>query len=143
MLSIILKNKKTIIIGILILMVSVAVYSFTIKKKLVPAIVPNDDVSSHPTQEQRDKANAIARALFTAMDGFEINPWTRDVSAFQNLSSSSDQVFVLAYNRYNELYEGEDKGSLRQWLKDESYIKEHEDLVYNTILPRMDRLNLK
>lgn len=143
MIKLLAKHKKSILISLGLIILVAIIWVWLSKDKIAQVDVPSDDPNQLPSETEITNANQIARALFTVMDGFNINPWGKDMEAYKALVSASDKVFVLAYNRFNELYGMAGKGTLRDWMKDEGYIKEDEDFVYNVIFPRMDRLNLK
>ena len=137
-----IKHKKIIGIALVLIVISVLAWRLWPSSKLPQADVPNDNPNNDPTPEELSEANKIARALYTALDGFELIPWTRDISAFEKMAALSDRVFVLSYNRFNELYGSQGNGTLRQWIKDDGWAPDDEKFILDIVFPRMDRLNL-
>jgi len=141
MLAVFLKYKKQIIISIIALIVIVLAYTWYKKTRLTTADVPNDEPGATPTQAEIDKANELARALYTNLDGVT-NPFSRNMQPYKNLMQASDKIFVMTYNRFNTLYQMAGKGTLREWLKTDWFTQNDWEYITDTIFPRMDKLNL-
>jgi hypothetical protein len=140
-LSILIKHKKLILIIIGVLMFGVMAYKLYGRAKIAQVPVPDDDVNNTVTDNEREKANEIARALYDNMDGVS-SIWWRSMQVFKDYAKQSDKVFVLIYNRFNELYGMANKGTLREWIKSDAFSSNDWKFIEEIIFPRMDRLNL-
>lgn len=142
MLSLILKFKKPIIIVVLMLTGALLIWYFS-KRKAVIADVPNDTLDGKPTQAENDQANAIARALWDSFENYGVmNFWYRPLRPFEDFAAVSDRVFVLVYNRFNQLYSMSGNGTLREWFNNDAFSKNDWEYIENTLFSRMNRLNL-
>ncbi|NPD47491.1 hypothetical protein [Lentimicrobium sp. S6] len=142
MLSILLKFKKPIIIAVLLL-TGVVIFWYYSKRKVITADVPNDNPNNEPTQIELDQANLIARSLYSSFDNYGImNFWYRPMDPFEDFAAVSDKVFVLSYNRFNQLYGMSGNGTLREWFNNDAFSSNDWEYIENTLFPRMDRLNL-
>ncbi len=138
--GILLKNKKAIGLILGLILLAILVWKFWPSTKLPQADVPDDKPNGQATEAEKVKANETARALFTDMDGFA---WNRNFEVYKDFAALSDTIFVLVYNRFNELYAKEDEGTLREWLDSELYGNQmFRAIIHKVIVPRMDRLNL-
>lgn len=146
---------------IAILVIIAVVYFYTKARKRVKYLnkpVPVDfilyDANGQPTtvsltQEQVDEVKFIAAGLYIDMDGVSNLLTGRDAVPYERLASASDTIFVAVYNYFNTMVADEGEGTLRTWIEDENYSwtdnawnQDTYTLVENTILPRMERLQL-
>lgn len=86
--------------------------------------------------------NAIARRLFSSMDGGFT--WFQDngrIAAFNAYKALNDDEFIEVYNLFNNIAESSNAGTLRKWLNDEIIYGELAT-IRDSIIQRMDLLNL-
>ena len=138
-LGILLKNKKLIAVFLVVIVVAILAWRLWPSSKLPQADVPSDNANAEPTPEEHNAANEMARALYADMDGFSIN---HDTDLYRDFAQMSDKLFVLTYNRFNALYEEQDNGTLREYMKVDWFGSTIWETISNIIFPRMDRLNL-
>ena len=138
-----LKHKKKIIIGIAVLVMFILAWSFFKKDKIAVVAVPEDDINDEPNTTESEKANELARAMFSNFENYNaFNFWYRPLDPFKEYVKVSDKVFVMTYNRFNELYGSQGNGSLREWLHDDAFSANDWEFIETILFPRMDRLNL-
>ena len=143
MIGALLKYKKVIIISVIALVLLVMVWSFFKKDKIELAPVPEDDINDLPSESEIEKANELARAMYSNFENYNsLSFWYRPMKPFEEFLKVSDRVFVMAYNRFNALYGSAGKGSLREWMHDEAFSDNDWKFIETLLFPRMDRLNL-
>ena len=158
---------KPLLITASICVVVIIIYAYIQKRKVVKdkfdylnAPVPTDfityDANGEATtvnlsDEDAAKVSDIVIRLYEDMVGMQIIFLDqRDTEVYEELSSSSDTIFVAVNNHFNNQFINEGHGTLRNWLSDEyfsindwSISSTIYSVVNNSIIPRMGRLNLK
>lgn len=143
-------NWKWVIIGALIIALILYIY-FTGKAagkrgKAVVIDLPKDipgAVTTPTTQTGTITATAgdirrISTALFDEMDGFNYSG--HDYTPYEEWARLSDTGFVSVYNDFNGMNFNKGEGTLKDWLKNETFV--FGSIVDEVIFPRMARLNL-
>lgn len=132
-----------VVVGILVFVYFVGRRSAKMKIEQVP--LPSDQPGGTIlTPQDNSKVRLIAQQLHDDMKGFNL---THESKPYEDLLASNDSIFVAVYNDFNNLFASENKGTLRDWLKDEwsaskFWIPAYSVLV-ESIINRMDRLNLR
>ncbi len=149
---------KIVQIVIVLVVLSLIVYfMFLRKSKPYSAPVPKDDPTGTGSHNNDNEIKRIASALHKEIVG--VNIWTRKLKPYQDFANLSDTDFVKVYNEYNALYQNEDNETLYEAIDNEmtawggiidgieiweqSEPSQVRALVNSSILPRMERLNLK
>jgi len=137
----ILKHKKVILIIAVLIVITGFAFWYRSKSKIDIVEVPEDNVNDQPSETETEKANELARAMFSNFENYNaFNFWYRPFEPFKEFIKVSDKVFVMTYNRFNTLYSG--NGSLREWFNDDAFSKNDWEFIETIVFPRMDRLNL-
>lgn len=153
---------KNLIIAIVITMVVLAIVYWMGKRKatITPTVVPLPTQNGQISQTDAEYVREMAQDLYEDMKGANYN---RDIELFREYAGLNDQLFVSVYNDFNTLYEGQGKGTLKEWIEKEWIITgnsmvsffvggiftgswlQSEDFadLQETILDRMDSLNLE
>ncbi len=99
------------------------------------------------TETESNNIRRISQRLFRDMDSYMVSVGLkeRDVEAYKQLLALSNTEFVGVYNDFGDLYYDKDKGTLKQWVFDESfsYTWGASGDLRETILEKMETLNLK
>ncbi len=98
------------------------------------------------TAAESENIRRLSQRLYRDMDSYMVSAGlkARDIEAYKQLLGMSDTEFVGVYNDFNDLYLKEEKGTLTQWIYDESFtftLGASGDLR-DTILEKMEKLNL-
>lgn len=125
------------------LILLVVFFWYRSKGKIEVAQVPMDNINDQASEAEQEKANELARAMYTNFESYNaFNFWYRPLEPFEEFVRVSDKVFVMVYNRFNQLYGMTGNGSLREWFNDEAFSKNDWEFIETIVFPRMDRLNL-
>ncbi len=117
-----LKNKKNLFIGggivLLIVILIIVIVVIARKKKIEKVPLPKEtDWGRSLSDVEEAQVVRLTDALYQDMKGWNLGG--HDKSIYQELSSTSDKVFVAVANYFGEKYgDGE---SLAQWIKDEAF----------------------
>lgn len=141
------KNAIYAVVAVVVIGLLVFIYFIgrrTAKMKIEQVPIPDDQPGgSVLTPQDNSKVRSISQSLHDDMKGLNITHQTDPYEAFL---AANDSVFVAVYNDFNNLFSGENKGTLRDWIKDEFsaswWIPAYQVLI-NSIISRMDRLNLR
>lgn len=132
-------ETKHIFIALAIALVIILVIYFAGKKagstKIEQVPLP-DDNTGQLSQDQLKQVRELSRKLHDDMDGLNLFGM-RNTEIYNQFTALSDTMFVAVYNDFNTLYAGEDNGTLRAWIDNETGIPSS-----NIIIDRMNRLNL-
>lgn len=144
---------RTIIIMVVLAVIVWLMFFRKEKPKPTTKPVPHDAPEEEGGTSQ-DMTSAeverIATALYNEIEG--VNAWTRKLAPYKDFSNLSDSNMVRVYNYYNQHYQSKHSETLYQAMKNENYYfgggfswfdrETVRHLVYETILPRMERLNI-
>lgn len=140
-----LTTKQILIIAaiVLVVFVVVGIWFYRKGKRQVTIQAPpldNPDTGTGNNTYSVSNAEILQTVedLYRDMNGFN---WAgHDAEPYEKLQSFSDTDFVNTYNTFNSKYQQESQQTLKEWIESESYA--FDDIV-DSILDRMDRLNLK
>lgn len=143
------KYKFVIAVGITIIVVVLVIYFWgkrSGKTESTTTDLPKDTDwgKNNLTAEESTKIQSLAVRLHNEMKGLSL---IANNDLWDELMYSSDRVFVGVYNYFNQKYELEGKGTLRDWLEDEVsvdlYVYKSTFSAYkDAVLRRMDSLNI-
>lgn len=135
-LTILLKYKKEMAIGLAVVVFAIILY-YSLKPKAHSVELPNDQVDQEPNSGEILFAENLAANLKAEM--YTGNMFT-NAEPFEQLAQMSDRMLVLVYNSYLSLYDE----SLREKIDNGYFVTwgSLTDLIFEVILPRMDKLKL-
>jgi hypothetical protein len=142
-------SKYAIYVIIAVVVIGVLVFIYFVgrrsgKVKIEQVDLPSDQPGgSVLTSQDNAKVRTIAQQLHDDMDGLN---FSHQLKPYEDLLTLNDTLFVAVYNDFNNLFGAENKGTLRQWISDETsdwwWGTSFSSLV-KSIIARMDRLNLR
>jgi hypothetical protein len=112
-------------------------------KKAGQTIIPDIPyIKDQPIITANFNPNILAEELFKAMDGLFTLSGTKD-SAWRKLYElGTDNMVIAVYNAFNSKYGFKGKGSLTQWIKDETYY-DYLSGIRGKALARLQNLRLQ
>jgi hypothetical protein len=140
-------SKATIYVIAIVAIIGifVAVYFMgrkSAKMKIEQVPLPTDQPGGEKlTGADASLVRTISVALHDDMKGWNI--FGHNAKPYNDFLQLSDTLFVAVYNDFDNLYAQENSGTLRKWISSEyGYYGTQFLTLSNTILTRMDRLNL-
>ena len=86
--------------------------------------------------------NILADELFKAMDGLLTASGTKDEAWRKLYELPTDNMVIAVYNAFNQKYGTKGKGSLTQWIEDESWY-DYLTGMKSKVLKRLQNLRLQ
>lgn len=133
-------TQKWFWISVAVIIVALVIFFLFRKKSIAQVPLPKED--GDLDKSDQETVRDIAQRLYNDLKGWS---WItgRDSSAYQDLASTSDTIFVAVYNDFNQNFSN-GKGTLRSWIEKDWYWKYAESaMAIQTIYDRMDRLGLQ
>jgi len=136
------KLKVIAVIIVVILIAAIILYRTGKKKGQSEGVIniskPPEDGGGKLTI---DEINVLVKSIYDDMAG--VNFAGHDIETWKKILSLSNTDFVKVYNEFNNDYQVKSKESLKSWLQNESsYLQPQWDLVKQTVIERMNNLNL-
>lgn len=149
MLEDLLKYRSIAITFVIVILILVGIYFYG-KYKGTDVKKPNPMPDDTPwggglTAEQATNVRTLTNRLYDDMEGTTVFNEFRDMEAFNNLLTSSDTIFVAVYNDFNDLHYSTDKGTLKQWIEDETFwlgLFTQSQNIKDALMLKFNRLNL-
>ena len=138
-----LSSKQILIVVAVVIVIFIGVaywYYRKGKKQTTIAPIPNDSPTgiNNPSGVSLSSISQLADELYQEMNGVSLY---RDSQPYVKLLVLSDTDFVKVYNSFNEKYQKEGEGTLKQWIEGEYGLGQF-DTLKTSILSRVGRLNL-
>jgi hypothetical protein len=127
-----------------VIVIGVIVYIIWKKGKTAgQTIIPDVPyIQDQPVITSNFNPNILAEELFKAMDGLFTLSGTKDAAWRKLYELGTDNMVIAVYNAFNKKYGFKGKGSLTQWIKDETYY-DFLSGVRNKTLTRLQNLRLQ
>lgn len=91
-------------------------------KKAGQTIIPDVPyIRDQPIITANFNPNILAEELYKAMDGLFTLSGTKDAAWRKLYELGTDNMVIAVYNAFNSKYGSKGKGSLTQWIRDETY----------------------
>ena len=143
------RYKYTIIVAITIIVILLGIYYFgkkSGKTESTTTDLPKDTdwAKNELTATENEKIKSLTLRLYRDLKGLTLFP---DSDLWSEFFYSTDRIFVGTYNYFNQKYEAEGDGTLKEWINDEFGLnmwlyKSSFATFKESILFRMDNLNL-
>ena len=97
--------------------------------------------NTNSSETEASIVRGISLALHNEMKGIGFNG---NIEPFEKYLVTTDRIFVAVYNDFNQMYQADGDGTLRDWINDEYWgIASQAKQVKESITIRMDNLNLQ
>lgn len=112
-------------------------------KKAGLTIIPDVPyIKDQPILTANFNPNTLAEQLYQAMSGLFTLSGTKDAAWRKLYELGTDNMVIAVYNAFNTKYGSKGKGSLTQWIKDETYY-DYLTGVRGKALTRLQNLRLQ